>query len=596
MAASPEAERAAHVNGCIDKIERAADERHAYDLAAQPVIACACVVCGVGLDGYGVAQRAAHIAQCRRDAASQSRQAGVALPVAVVAQTPVRAPSLARAAFPPAPAPAPLRGPAPAEALLASTPAPAARNALSVLMEASANRRAGSSSRKTAAPSPPPPADAFCALMQGARALAAAPSPAAVAPLGRPPGASRGAAGQGAGRGGRGRGAAGGGGRGRGGGGSGAMFRQSSAPVPECQRIGGTPFVVDAFRQAPPLGSHFFLSHFHADHYAGLSRKWQAGTLYATAQTAALVTLRLGVPRERIVELPWDEALEVCGVRVTAMDANHCPGAALLLFELPGGRAHLHTGDMRWQPWMARHPALARVLAEGRLHTLHLDTTYCDPRYAFPPQDAAIGALVAKACEYAEGRRTLLLFGAYSIGKERAFLAAARALGAKICVPRARLRVYEHALTTLCDVGATFTTDEAATRVRVVPMGHLALAKLRGLVGDGKRWASVVAFRPTGWAHRATPAGGGADDIGLAAPTAPGAPPKPRAAAATPPPPLHVRRHGRVTIVDVAYSEHSSFEELRACVRALRPERCVPTVNAHSRAKVLEMLHALYDE
>jgi hypothetical protein len=51
-----------------------------------------------------------------------------------------------------------------------------------------------------------------------------------------------------------------------------------------------------------------------------------------------------------------------------------------------------------------------------------------------------------------------------------------------------------------------------------------------------------------------------------------------------------------VTIVDVAYSEHSSFDELRACVRALQPARCVPTVNAHSRERELEMLHALYDE
>jgi len=49
-----------------------------------------------------------------------------------------------------------------------------------------------------------------------------------------------------------------------------------------------------------------------------------------------------------------------------------------------------------------------------------------------------------------------------------------------------------------------------------------------------------------------------------------------------------------VTIVEVAYSEHSSFSELRACVRALRPARCVPTVNAHSHAHVTRMLEALY--
>lgn len=262
---------------------------------------------------------------------------------------------------------------------------------------------------------------------------------------------------------------------------------------------------------------------------------------------------------------------------------------------------------MRWRSEMAHHPAIAAVVREGRLGTLHLDTTYCDPAYAFPSQDATLCALVSKAREYEEARRTLLLFGAYSIGKERAFLAAAQALNVRVHVPRARLRVYEAALDGLVDVARTFTTDESATRLRVVPMAHVSFAKLRPLVGGSSRWASVVAFRPTGWAH--APAAGrggrqggggaagsgaeyavGAGRVGAAAASGQRQPAQ-RAAA-----PLRVRRQGRVTIVEVAYSEHSSFSELRACVRALRPARCVPTVNAHSSRKVLEMLEALYAE
>lgn len=42
----------------------------------------------------------------------------------------------------------------------------------------------------------------------------------------------------------------------------------------------------------------------------------------------------------------------------------------------------LHCGDMRWQPGMADHPALA-----GRsLDVLYLDTTYASPRHLHPPQ------------------------------------------------------------------------------------------------------------------------------------------------------------------------------------------------------------------
>ena len=43
---------------------------------------------------------------------------------------------------------------------------------------------------------------------------------------------------------------------------------------------------------------------------------------------------------------------------------------------------------------------------------------------------------------------------------------------------------------------------------------------------------------------------------------------------------LETRQQGPVTIYGVPYSEHSSFPELRECVKLLRPKRLVPTVNA----------------
>ena len=43
-------------------------------------------------------------------------------------------------------------------------------------------------------------------------------------------------------------------------------------------------------------------------------------------------------------------------------------------------------------------------------------------------------------------------------------------------------------------------------------------------------------------------------------------------------------RLGAVTVLGVPYSEHSSFADLTACVKALRPRRIVPTVNAPDAA------------
>jgi len=70
-------------------------------------------------------------------------------------------------------------------------------------------------------------------------------------------------------------------------------------------------------------------------------------------------------------------------VEVTLVDANHCPGAAQLLFALPGGRRYVHVGDFRFH---ARMLADARLAAFRRADALYLDTTYCKPAHCFPLQ------------------------------------------------------------------------------------------------------------------------------------------------------------------------------------------------------------------
>ena len=49
----------------------------------------------------------------------------------------------------------------------------------------------------------------------------------------------------------------------------------------------------------------------------------------------------------RIKVLQLNDPIVVEGVKVTFLDANHCPGSAMILFEAPGRRPVLHTGDCR---------------------------------------------------------------------------------------------------------------------------------------------------------------------------------------------------------------------------------------------------------
>lgn len=110
------------------------------------------------------------------------------------------------------------------------------------------------------------------------------------------------------GRGGRGRGG------GRGAGRSSGWQRGRGRSLPPHKFVSGTPFVVDGFMEGPKPGRLYFLTHFHADHYGGLSRRWAEDAhskIYCSAITARLVIKRLGVPEGRVERLPMNTPVPV---------------------------------------------------------------------------------------------------------------------------------------------------------------------------------------------------------------------------------------------------------------------------------------------
>ncbi|KAK9832766.1 hypothetical protein WJX84_012067 [Apatococcus fuscideae] len=308
--------------------------------------------------------------------------------------------------------------------------------------------------------------------------------------------------------------------------------------------------MVDGFRFQNSRCQCHFLSHSHADHTTGLTKNFTGGLIYCSPVTAVLLRKDMGMPPERVVPLQLESPISIDGVTVTLIDANHCPGAVMFLFQIPARQGSpaqliLHTGDLRWHSGMAEHPAL-----KGKpLDVLYLDTTYALPKHVHPPQDVAIAQIIdVMQKSYKEEPRTLFVVGAYHIGKERAFLGAAKALQWPVWVAPEKLRVLGMLDLPASDM-ALLTTREADARIHVVFMGQGlqpdALEKRMNSSGD---WARVVAFRPTGWSYRKHG--------------------------------LETRRQGPVTIYGVPYSEHSSFPELRDCVKRLRPKRLIPTVNA----------------
>ncbi|KAA1089859.1 hypothetical protein PGTUg99_023884 [Puccinia graminis f. sp. tritici] len=179
--------------------------------------------------------------------------------------------------------------------------------------------------------------------------------------------------------------------------------------VPFYKLMPGTAISVDCFSHGPVPGvSAYFLSHAHSDHYTKLSSSWKHGKIYCSKTTANLLKLKLRVDSHWIVPLDFNTPYTVDDVRVVLIDANHCPGSAMFLFEgitKPDRKPfrYLHCGDFRATPAQLRHPAIH----EKVIDICYLDTTYLDPKYCFPAQDQVIqGCCKAIAARVLDDDRT----------------------------------------------------------------------------------------------------------------------------------------------------------------------------------------------
>lgn len=346
----------------------------------------------------------------------------------------------------------------------------------------------------------------------------------------------------------------------------GAAARQ----CPFYKKIPGTAFTVDAFSYGTVPGiSAYFLSHFHADHYQGLTRRFSM-PIYCGKITANLVQLQIKVDKKYMNILPVNEPVRVQGVEVTLLEANHCPGAVMFLFSLANGRVYLHTGDFRAHKSMEIYPALMKASVD----VLYLDTTYCNPRYDFAPQEDTVefAAALAKA-HVLKDPKTLVVCGAYTIGKEKIFVAIAKELKSKVCVLQPKLRILK-CLEDSEILGLLTSTWEDAS-VHVLPMNRLSFQALEDHLNQFHgRFSKVLAIKPTGWEHR-----GGAkkplSDI------------KPRRSTS-----------GLISVYGIPYSEHSSYYEMQRFVQFLRPKSILPTVNngkPQERAKMQAIFSSWLD-
>lgn len=355
---------------------------------------------------------------------------------------------------------------------------------------------------------------------------------------------------------------------------------------PKWKKIIGSEFVVDGFKYHSE--KYYVLTHFHADHYWGLSKKGLGTKLIiCTQSTSRLVRLKYKIPKDQFILFSFFESRVISNQRITCLPANHCPGAALFHFRnVSSNVSILHTGDFRYNKNVIGleqlHLQVCRKNEVGRglfpIDVVYLDTTYLSQTVNFASQESALLAACNLCKRYASSADVLVLFGTYTIGKEKVFASVVNELAGiknsvRLACSKAKLEVLN--CIDLNEIMEGFnekfvlTTDMSSTRFHIVSMRELNMTKLVGYLNKVNRkksqtkqiYKSIVGIRATGWAKNP-----------------------------------HVQHHSSstATLLSVPYSEHSSFSELKCfyqdiCKRQTNTPKIIPTVKT-SDAK-LKMLY-----
>lgn len=331
---------------------------------------------------------------------------------------------------------------------------------------------------------------------------------------------------------------------------------------------------MDAFSFKPHESiSQYFLSHFHSDHYGGITKRWPrertlgGKIIYCSTITGKLLQIKFKIDPEFIYPMDPDVRYKVYsygdteephvsqerspGVYATPIDANHCPGAVIFLFESVNLRGEstyiLHCGDFRVCPKMVNHPALRPFHIEQglklKLEKVYLDTTYMSPKYNFPKQELVCLSVAAMFADLvsnenlfrewfgtqAQSRITdflfrgaqrkkkkfLILVGTYVIGKEKLAIAISQHLQCPIYISNINSRGDKRDIIAAYGdeyLDSVITDDDLGNHpnaiIHLVPMKIVGQAQEMANYFNHneyfKHFERCVGLRPTGWTFENT--------------------------------------------------------------------------------------------
>ena len=216
---------------------------------------------------------------------------------------------------------------------------------------------------------------------------------------------------------------------------------------------------------------------------------------------------------------------------VTLIDANHCAGAVMFLFQGYFG-CMLYTGDFRYFDGMVDiHPFDKNIV----INTLYLDNTYCDPQCEFPSK-AKAKEKVLEIIRNNPGKD--VLFGLDTLGKEDLLRDVAIDQGFPILVDAFRSKTAD-----VYGCKEYFTSNREETFIRVEKKSKVNKSSVSYL---NKRVCPTIGIIPSALYQGKRNPFANSDSIFV-----------------------------------VPYSDHSSFSELKQFVAKLKPQRIIPIVSKH---------------
>lgn len=434
---------------------------------------------------------------------------------------------------------------------------------------------------------------------------------------------------------------------------------------------------VDAFNYKPHESiCQYFLSHFHSDHYGGITKRWSrertvdSKIIYCSSITSRLLTIRFNIDPLFIFNMENDTRYKVyCfekgflenggfesnektpGLYVTPIDANHCPGAVIFLYEsIPftgDVTFYLHCGDFRINDIMLNHPLLKQFHLGGtrKLAKVYLDTTYMNPSYNFPKQEQVCDSISQLIKDIIGGKemvkesfgkslqsritqflpisaknvpkKCLVLVGTYLIGKERIamsilkkmgqcpiFVSNINSRGDKAEIVQAFQDPYLNSVLTTDPLGLT----DHQVVVHLVPMKIVGtLKELTNYFNFNKYHDSFercVGLRPTGWTFQDTDGKANIEEFDsmsevsgetiLSTKELIRRVQEYSSSDILKQNPFTAKKYAKFDpstfrIFSLPYSEHLSFRELCFFVVFLNIGQVIPTVNTHNPESILRM-------